>query len=424
LRVLYGLLIHIAALVAAPVLTFKGLFKDRAFLNFLGIFGEDASQSDKRKSIWIHASSVGEVKAAMLLIEKLAAERKDIRTILTVFTPRGMKVARQETESNADVHYFPLDIPFVVRKVFSRFDPGMLVLIETELWPNVMREAIERGVSLAIINGRLSDRNFKRYFALRAVFSPILERVDFVHTQSTEDAERFIELGSSASSVVAGNNLKISGMLSNLRRFDKAAVMSNIGLDSNVRVIVCGSTRPGEEEILIRAFKQVSTDFSSVKLMLAPRHLDRVPDIEGIVSDSGLKSIKRSELPSTDLGKVEVIILDTLGELWKMYGIGVCAFVGGSLVPIGGHNPLEPIALGIPTFFGPHMENTRELTAACLDKGFAYSFDNADEIAQFMADCLKGEISGPSPTEVASQFASDLDSATHRLLEIWDGRDA
>lgn len=411
--------VHIAALIVVPVVLWKALFSDRQYLNFLGLFRRGSHSLNSGRSIWIHASSVGEVKASMLLTEKIRECEPDARIVLTLFTPRGMKVAKEELSTDIECYYLPLDIPVIIRKAYRLFNPGILVITETELWPNLMRKAFHLRLPVVIVNGRLSDSGIKRYYALKTLFGPILRQVDYIHTQSEIDAQRYLKLGVKEQTVFSGNNIKIAGMLSNLQRFDRQTLLEELKLPTDVKIVVCGSTREGEEQIILDAFKEVRSKHPDLRLLLAPRHTVRVDEVEKTVSEYDYASVKRSTMNSIAASNWDVMILDTMGELWKMYGIGICAFVGGSLVPIGGHNPLEPIALGVPTCFGPHMENARQLADKCVSEKIASVVQDSNSLAEFIDRCIKGHAEIPSIDKVVSLFASDIDRVTDRVLSLW-----
>jgi 3-deoxy-D-manno-octulosonic-acid transferase len=335
-----------------------------------------------------------------------------------------MKVAKEELPTDIEIYYLPLDIPVIVRRAFRLFNPGILIITETELWPNLLRKAFNLRLPVVIVNGRLSDSGMKKYHALKTLFGPIVRQVDYIHTQSEINAQRYLKLGANEQAVFSGNNIKIAGMLSNLRRFDRQSLLEELKLPDDVRIVVCGSTREGEEQIILDAFKEVRSKHADLRLLLAPRHTVRVGEVEKTVSEYDYTSVKRSTMNSIAASNWDVMILDTMGELWKMYGIGVCAFVGGSLVPIGGHNPLEPIALGVPTCFGPHMENARQLADRCVSEKIASVVQDSNSLAEFIGQCINGRAKIPSLDKVVSMFASDIDTVTDRVLSLWKRKDA
>jgi 3-deoxy-D-manno-octulosonic-acid transferase len=354
----------------------------------------------------------------MLLIERLVERKEDMRIVLTLFTSRGMKVAREDVPETVELFYLPLDVPLILRNAFRTFNPAVLVITETELWPNLLKASFERYVPVLIANGRLSDRGIRKYMALKSLFSPLVGEIEFIHTQSSIDAERFVQLGASKESVHSGGNIKSGGVLSNLRKFDRQSLIEELGLKDDVKIVVCGSTREGEEEIVLDAFRHAKQTHPDLKLMLAPRHTVRAGEVVRLIQEYGYVAVERSRFSSGDIPDWDVVILDTIGELWKMYGLGICAFVGGSLVPIGGHNPLEPIALGVPTCFGPYMENARELADMCLAHQLASKVHDSDDLADFIDKCMAGEISIPSAEDASALFGSDVDLIADKILTL------
>jgi len=419
LRFLYDTLSYLLALIAVPYVMWKAIIYDRSYLNFLGLYLSGTRDSSGRRSIWIHASSVGEVKAALLLLEKIRKSDATTRLVLTLFTPRGMKVAREEAATDIELCYLPFDAPAIVPRAFRQFNPGLLILTETELWPNLIRSSFTRGIPVMVVNGRLSESGFSKYFSLKPLFAPLLNQIEYIHTQSSDDAERYLKLGARQDAVKSGDNIKIAGMFSSMQRFDREAVIADYRFSSSDRIIVCGSTRPGEEEIILEAFKTIKSARNDMKLILAPRHLDRVGEVVELVKQNGLTPMMRTAMKMSEHTEFDVLILDTLGELWKLYGIGVCAFVGGSLVPLGGHNPLEPIALGVPTCFGPHMDNCRSLANRCLAENLAAQVGSERELVDFADRCLKGEFVMPESERLEKMFSSDIDIVVGEILKRW-----
>jgi 3-deoxy-D-manno-octulosonic-acid transferase len=410
---------HVAALVVIPVILWKSAFSDRHYLSFLGVFRPDSKPARTGRSIWIHASSVGEVRASMILMDRIRGRDPDARIVLTLFTPRGMKVAREELPTETEVYYLPIDIPMVVRRAYRFLNPGVLIITETELWPCLIGEAFRLRLPVMMLNARLSDVRIGRYYALRSLFGPIVRRITYIHAQSSTDARRFLMLGAREGAVHPGGNIKAAGMLSNAQDFDRRALLEELKLPDNVRILVCGSTRDGEERIILDAFGGIRSQYPDLRVLLAPRHTDRVGEVERLVCKYGFACVRRSAVGLDAQPQWEVMILDTMGELRRMYGIGVCAFVGGSLVPVGGHNPLEPIALGVPTCFGPHMENAKQLADKCVRERLAWVVNDAASLAEFIRRCLDERVKIRPVGEAVSLFNADIDRVTQKVLSLW-----
>jgi len=305
------------------------------------------------RPLWLHAASVGEVVAARELIGALKARFPGRKILLSAFTATGREVARRSAGADACI-LLPLDHPWIVRRALKAIDPAALVLLETELWPNLLRLCHSRGVPTLLVSGRLSPGSFRRYFFFRALFSSVVRRLTALGMQTEEDAERIKRLGVDPCRVSITGNLKRAAQ--SYAKENKAR-QSGLALKKAgaAGVFVAGSTHRGEDEILIDAFRELKQSFPALVLVLAPRHPQRFADVERLLKESGLRYIKRTEMNGQALP--EVLFLDTLGELPEFYSIADLAFVGGSLVAAGGHNVLEPARCRKPVFFGPYTAN-------------------------------------------------------------------
>jgi 3-deoxy-D-manno-octulosonic-acid transferase len=414
---IYKILSCIIAAIVAPALAVGGMLGNRRNFDRLGFYTKHKSPHTD-SAIWIHSSSVGEFNLAKLLLNSLSSHLPGARLISSVFTSRGMYVAEKQLSEDIELRYLPVDCVLAIERALNRANPALFISIETELWPNLMLKLHERDIPVAIVNGRLSQRNFARYRSARSLFSPLLSKTALVHTQTAEDAARFRQLGVQETRLLSGTNIKTAGMIENLKGFKRDIVLDELGISRETRILIFGSTRPGEEEIILEAFQNVRKEFPDVKAIVAPRHTVRTDEIEQLIREAGLVSARRSALPEST-GTFDIIILDTLGELWKVYGIGACAFVGGSLVPIGGHNPLEPIALGVPTCFGPHMENCIDMARACLSRNLAVEVSDCISLTGFITDCLTGRIPFPDSEFMKTEIEREFDQIVSSLCELW-----
>jgi 3-deoxy-D-manno-octulosonic-acid transferase len=308
--------------------------------------------SKEEKSIWIHGASVGEITAA----GKLALRIKDTfpkrRVIVSSMTVSGKAKARKIMNEINGCVILPFDfLPFVKRAV-RRINPKSLILIETEIWPSLIFHCRRRGIKILLANARLSDRSFGRYLRIRWLSRSLFNKIDYIFAQSRRDADKFVRLGVKKSRVEMAGSLKVDNSK------PVPLTRDQVFIPSNKSVIVAGSVRKGEIEIIIKVFKTVRDELENSYLIIAPRHLNRVGEIEGILNRENISYMKRTSKKSFD-GE-DVLILDTIGELRSFYSIADIAFVGGTLLPYGGHNLLEPAFFGVPILFGPHTENTRE----------------------------------------------------------------
>jgi 3-deoxy-D-manno-octulosonic-acid transferase len=326
---------------------------------------------------WIHAVSVGEAIAAAPLVEGLRRMYPDLPLVVSTVTDTGARVVRERFAGLATHRFFPLDLPGAVRRVTAAVDPAFLICVETELWPNTLAHLAGRAVPVMIANGRISDRSFGRYRLVRNFMRRVLDDINVLAMQSNEDARRIIALGAAPERVFVTGNLKhepvvdLPGVADLWRRL--------LGLTQGQRVWIAGSTHRGEDEAVLEAHAQARRAAPGLTLVLAPRHPERVPDVVALVTARGWPAVRRSELGGT-LPRDAVIVLDTVGELAQLYAIADVVFVGGSLVPTGGHNMLEPALRGRPVLFGPHTHNFREAAALVVDGGGALVVHDAAEL--------------------------------------------
>jgi 3-deoxy-D-manno-octulosonic-acid transferase len=316
--------------------------------------------SDGRPSIWVHAVSVGEVLAVSGLVRRLGTEFSKHRVVVSTTTDTGQALAGNLFDTE-NVFYFPLDFAFAVRRWMSALRPELVVIAETEFWPNFLRVAHEHGTRVAIVNARISNRSLPGYRRWRGILRRVLASADLFLAQTSEDARRLIEIGAPEERVLVGGNLKydvaapgeaaIVGQLKTLRTETGAGP-----------VLVCGSTVEGEEARLIEAFTRVLSSFPATVMLLAPRHPQRFEYVAELLGRSSVAFRRRSEWNGEPL-RGGVLLVDSIGELSGLYALADIAFVGGSLVPRGGHNIIEPAQHGVAIVVGPHTENFRDIVS-------------------------------------------------------------
>jgi 3-deoxy-D-manno-octulosonic-acid transferase len=307
---------------------------------------------------WIHAVSVGESAAAVPLVEGIRRRWPELGIVVTTITPTGARIVGDRLAGTAAHRYFPFDLPGPVRRALDAVRPCFFIAIETELWPNFLRALARRGVPAMIANGRISDRSFRRYRWVRGLMRRVLADVSVFAMQTEEDARRIIALGAPPSRVVVTGNLK-SDLVPEATGGDTAAWRERLRLGAGARLWIAGSTHRGEEAVVLDTFLRARTRCPDLALLLAPRHPERAGEVEDLIRGRGLAAARRSRLPG-DGPPGAVVILDTVGELAALYALAEVVFVGGSLVPVGGHNVLEPAMRGKPVLLGPHTSNFRE----------------------------------------------------------------
>lgn len=355
--------------------------------------------------VWIHAASVGEVRSAAHLAQELKRRAPARKIVVSTFTATGNRIARKLDFADL-VIILPLDLRWVVRRALARIDPAALIIIETEIWPNLLREAYLKGVPVLLLSGRLSVRAWRRYSWFAGFFRRVLAHFTAIGMQSNEDRDRIVKLGAPANRVSVVGNLK--------RAFseDQRAPVPLMGTalerdpDRCAYWLVVGSSHRGEEEILIDAFTTLKRRFPRLQLVLAPRHPERFAEVEKLLKAAGLQFAKKSEVNGLLDFQTDVMFVDTIGDLQEFYAAGDVAFVGGSLVDAGGHNLLEPARFAKPVLFGPHMTNFRSVAQEMRANGGGIEVRGREELicemTMLLTDNDKRKSIGKKAYEVAA----------------------
>jgi 3-deoxy-D-manno-octulosonic-acid transferase len=392
---LYSFVTLLTLLALAPYFLYEAL-RHKKYVGSLGQrFGylPVSFNLDADDSIWVHAVSVGEVLAARPLLRDLRLQYPHLRLFLSTTTRAGQQLARQNVSEVDGVFYFPFDWAFTVRRTLTIVKPRLFVMMETEIWPNLLRECRARGVKTVLVNGRISYRSFPRYRIIRALFRHVLADVDAFCVQGEESQRRLLALGADPARITVTGSLK----------FDAADVGFTPGrgpervlrffrISSTRPVLVAGSTLKGEEEAVIRAFNRIRTAGGNALLVVASRHPERFNEVERICRQEGLSTIRRSALQIDAEPRADAVVLDTIGELAQVYQIATAVFVGGSLVAAGGHNILEPALFGKPIIFGPHMENFAEIAEVFLANGAAVQVHSARELGEAVVGLINDPV--------------------------------
>jgi 3-deoxy-D-manno-octulosonic-acid transferase len=382
----YNFLLAVFFLGAFPFFLMQAIFsreKRAIFVQKLGFLPRKTLAGLRGSPrIWIHAVSLGEVSAVHPLIRKLREAYPDACLMLSTGTASGQKIAREQVPEASGTFYFPLDLPFVVRKVIRRIRPDLFVMAETEIWPNFLRIVKEEGARTLLVNGRISERSFQRYRKMRFFWTAVLDHLDAMSMIRVQDGERMISMGANPVKVSVNGNCK----------FDQAAFSANplfqeemerlLGIEGGERVFIAGSTHEGEEEAVIQAFRKIRQQYPEAILVIAPRHIDRSSKIETLLERCGIQDvIRRSRLNGEGRKGARVILWDTFGELFKVYSVGTIVFCGASLVPRRGQNILEPAAWGKVVFYGPSMEDFLDAHQLLSHAGAGIMVKNGGELA-------------------------------------------
>jgi 3-deoxy-D-manno-octulosonic-acid transferase len=377
LRFLYLLAVYLAAPVVSAVLLWRGL-RDRSYWhNFAERFGFGARLAPR--GVWLHAVSVGEVQACAPLVSALGRRHPDVPLTVTTFTPTGAARARALFGNLAQVRYVPYDLPGAVRRFFRRVQPRLAVIFETELWPNLYRECGRRRIPLVLASARISARSAGRYQRLGALFRETLARTALVAAQGAGDAERFRSLGADPATTHVTGNIKFDFELPEGFAARGARLRAQYAHDRPLWV--AGSTHGGiEEQAVLEAHQRVCSQHAGALLVLAPRHPPRFDEVAEKLRAAGVSFVRRSAGDGVTDAGCSVLLLDSLGELLDFYAAADVAFVGGSLAPIGGHNLLEPAALGVPILTGPNNYNGEEIARLLIARAAAEVVHDAAEL--------------------------------------------
>lgn len=347
---IYRILSTILFIISLPVYAAVRKIEGKSF-GWKEKFGDFDAPDLGDKVIMFHGVSVGEVIALENLIKKTKETFPNYKIVVTTGTKTGQEIAHKKYDNIANfITYFPFDITFCVEKFLNKINPSVVLIAETELWPTFAAYCHNKNIPLFVINGRISDATFKSYRFLKGFFKELFKNYTEILTQSEEDKNKFIQIGAPESKTQVMKNLK----------FDVKRINADIeiGKGSN-RIIIAGSTHKGEDEIVLTAFTKLKKDFPDIKLLIAPRHLTRLNEVKSLTEKNGLKFGQRSNNDTFENN--EIIILDTMGELSKMYQICDFAFIGGSFNKTGGHNPLEAIVYDKPAISGPSIHNFRDI---------------------------------------------------------------
>lgn len=405
--------------LGAPFLAYKALTSAKYRTGHRERFGGVGARAGDAPCIWVHAVSVGEMNLVRPLVKALARERPGCEIVVSTATNTGRETA-EKLYPGRRAFYFPLDFSWVVRKVLGRIRPDLVVLVELEVWPNFLEAAASRGVPVAIVNGRLSERAFRRYRLIRPFVARWLDRVARFCVQTPGYAERLRALGAPSERIVVTGNLKFDATPAAPDRLkaEHEALAASFGLRGDEPVLIGGCTWPGEDEALLDAYGRLKAEFPTLRLLLAPRQAERFGAVEELVRRAGLACVRRTALrEGRGAEPGAVILLDTVGELARVYALGSIVFVGGSLISHGGQNTIEPSALGRPVLFGPHTENFRDVNAELLAAGAARRVADATELEAALGELLASPDAAAEMGRRAQQVVGRHRGATRRTLE-------
>jgi 3-deoxy-D-manno-octulosonic-acid transferase len=373
-----------------------------------------------RGSIWVHAVSVGEVKAVEKLIERLREQFPDKPLVVSTATPAGQELARARRDIVDHTLYFPIDLPWCVQRALDRVKPELMIIAETEIWPNFLKICRNRGIRVVMINGRISDKSFARYRLVRPWLRRVFESYSIIGMQSELDRERIQAIGADPQKVTVFGNLKYDVAP---RKGTVKAELVRL-LEGWQKVWIAASTMPGEEEVILEAFRQLRDTHYDVKLVIAPRNPERFDPISELLKRSGAEVIRRSELERGNPASASILLLDSIGELAALFHYASVVFMGGSLVERGGHNILEPAWQGKPVVFGPHMENFRDVARLFLEANAAIQIEGPAQLASAVSDLLSNAQKADEIGRKALAVVEQNTGATDRVLRVLEPAEA
>lgn len=421
--IIYDLIFILFALFCLPFYIIKGKLRP-SFLMRLGILPKDVLmlKNQAQGPIWIHAVSVGEAISVKPLLEELGRIFPLRRIVISTVTVSGNKIAQSFKAKEDLVIYLPFDISFITRNVVKRIRPGLFIAMETEIWPNMISALHNFNVPIVLVNGRISNGSFAGYKKIKIFTRPILEKINLFCMQTGNDSKRIIFLGAHEEKVKIVGNMKFDAIDYKGKAADyREEYKKVLGLTSTGKLIVAGSTHAGEEEIILHVYKKLIGDFPGLKLLIAPRNIDRSASIEKLINKFNFKSLrisqaKRSGSNTNSLSRV--FVLDTIGELVNFYAISDLVFVGGSLVKKGGHNIIEPALFEKPIIFGLHMSNFRDIAEAFLSKAAALQVKDSRDLYNCFKELLINREKRESLGILAKAVTEESRGATKKVVSF------
>jgi 3-deoxy-D-manno-octulosonic-acid transferase len=423
----YNFVLHLALAAAAPVLLPLILLiprRRRTVLQRLGLADRPPRMPVRadahQRPVWVHALSVGEVISAVPLVRQLARELKGRKIVFSVSTLTGFQIAQQQLPAAVSaLFFFPYDLPFSIRRTVDRVRPGIVVIVESDLWPNFLTYLTDHGVPVVLVNARLSEKSLRGYGRFPLFTRRVLGRLAAVCTQSRRDAARFRALGVPWQRLAVTGNLKFDQPAPALSAEQAAGWRRRLFLPQGVPTIVAGSTHPGEEELLLAAFSKLKADLPEARLIVAPRKPERAAEVVRLFQTAGLRAHALGDLAGQNHSAPwAVAVVDTLGLLRTLYALADISVIGGSFTPLGGHNPLEPAACAKPVIFGRDMSNFSEVSRLLLAAGGAAQVLDAPGLYRQAADLLKDPLRARKMGQQAAAVFNANKGAVKRTVAV------
>ncbi len=365
------------------------------------------------KTIWIHALSVGEVSSALPLISGLRKEMPDVKICFSSTTQAGANLAEKLFHNKVDSFIpFPLDFLPIVKRFIRVVRPDLFILVETDFWPGILSSLQQKGIPSLLVNGRISEKSMRSYMRFPFFFKPLFASFQTLSVQNEKDKENLINLGITHNQIETLGNLKYDTSLHSSFTLHQPLSFT---LPDHSKLFVAGSTHGGEDEVILKSYRQIKEQHPGVYLVIAPRDIQRGKKIQATAADMGLQANCRSQI---NAGGRDLFILDTIGELTPTYSHASCAFVGGSLVKRGGHNPIEPAVFAVPVIFGPHMDDFWEISRQLIQTGGAIKVDNGDELITTMTQLFTDDTHRLKTGKAAQAFVQSQQGVVQRHLRL------
>ncbi|MDY6839142.1 MAG: 3-deoxy-D-manno-octulosonic acid transferase [Thermodesulfobacteriota bacterium] len=421
--VLYNMVMLIGSALALPVIFAKILTSEKRQKTLVRRFHPDVCiRASEARPIWVHALSVGEVLASIPLVRELRKTHAHWPVVVSVSTLTGYEIAKRMLEGHVDqIFFFPYDLVWSVRRIIRSIHPAVFILVESDIWPNFVYEMKRQHIPFVLVNGRVSPRSFSGYGCLSFFMRHVFSNVSSICTQTDMDAKRFRAIGAPTEKIHITGNMKFDQTPVFMSGEEIRKMRASLGITPAAKVVVAGSTHEGEEAMLSRCFQVLKRNFPDLVLVLVPRDPARAKRIQEMLSQNGCLALLRTQSPRIDVGPVpEVIIVDTMGELRRLYAIADVVFVGKSLVDLGGQNPLEPAAVRKPILFGPYMFNFESIAGQLVQQGgaslVANEADLLDQLDALLADVGKCEAMGMEAYRVFKRNRGAVDK-TLKVIE-------
>ncbi len=410
--IVYDIIFLLISIFYLPVYLFRGKFH-RGFFSRLGILPKGLELG---RPIWVHAVSVGEAIMVRPLLEKLRREFPDKHFVISTVTPTGNKIAKSLAREKDLITYLPLDFSFIVRGAIEHIDPSLFIIAETELWPNLISCLNKKKIPVVIVNGRISDASFKGYRVIRFLLGTFLNKVTKFLVQSLRDETRLLALGVRQDKIQATGNMKFDNADTAGAKKDYTEFRNKLNLRPEEKLFVAGSTHPQEEAAVLFAYKKLAKEFVNLRLLLAPRHPQRIKAVGRLVIRYGFDPIFISQFERTTQNAV--FILDTVGQLVNYYAIADIVFMGGSLVKKGGHNILEPALFAKPILFGRQMFNFRDIADLFLQNHAAILVQCKEELFPKLRFLLDNPVLMSQLGKAAQELVLSNQGATQKNIQI------